>query len=299
MRDTGWTRMTGGGFQCRALARAWGCSPASSTPTPLDAAIFSWGGAPETEFVAPKIDRVLVARALTPFRSENVVGGKRQARICGVMSRERSVVLAGGFDLRSVNQPGEVLHIYLATEAVEAAFEAEGRAGSALRADLLTDDRTLRRLGDVVASELHAPGPRSALFDETLAVAIAVAVTRASGVPSDGATQGGLATWTIRRCTEFLHANLARNVSLSELAEVAQLSPFHFARMFKRSLGVAPHAYHRRLRIDKARALLLSTDLSVGDVAAAVGYKRPQAFSRVFRQVTGQAPATWRRTRRA
>ena len=59
------------------------------------------------------------------------------------------------------------------------------------------------------------------------------------------AGRGGLAPWQVRRTTEYLRDNLARDVTLSELAAVAKLSPFHFARAFKASLGMPPHVFHR------------------------------------------------------
>jgi AraC family transcriptional regulator len=111
--------------------------------------------------------------------------------------------------------------------------------------------------------------------------------------------RGGLAPWQERRCCEYLRAHLAEDVSLAELAGIANLSPFHFARMFKRTVGVPPHAYQRRLRAERAQELLLATDFSIGDIAAAVGYETPQAFARMFRAETGASPSDWRRERRA
>jgi AraC family transcriptional regulator len=110
-------------------------------------------------------------------------------------------------------------------------------------------------------------------------------------------SKGGLAQWQERRCCEYLRGHLAEDVSLAELAAIANLSTFHFARMFKQTTGLPPHAYQRRLRAERAQELLLATDLSIGDIAAAVGYETPQAFARMFRAEIGASPSDWRRER--
>ncbi len=108
-------------------------------------------------------------------------------------------------------------------------------------------------------------------------------------------TKGGLAPWAERRVREYLNAHFARDTSLAELAALVGLSPFHFTRMFKQSIGVPPYVYLRRLRVARARHLLSATDLPVTDVAALVGYETPQAFARMFRAETGDSPTRWRR----
>ncbi|MBX9815636.1 MAG: AraC family transcriptional regulator [Sphingomonas sp.] len=109
---------------------------------------------------------------------------------------------------------------------------------------------------------------------------------------------GGLTGWQVRRCEEYLRENLAENVSLAEVAELARLSPFHFARQFKATMGLPPAAYQRKLRLERAQEMLLGTDLEVGEIAVAVGYETPQAFARAFRQGIGASPSDWRRERR-
>ncbi len=119
-----------------------------------------------------------------------------------------------------------------------------------------------------------------------------------AGKPREKA-KGGLAPWAERRVIEYLRARAFEDVSLSELAALVQLSPFHFARMFKATTGLPPHAYQRRLRCEHAQELLRQTDLTIGSISVAVGYETPQAFARMFRAETGRAPSDWRREARA
>lgn len=107
---------------------------------------------------------------------------------------------------------------------------------------------------------------------------------------------GGLAAWQVRRTTEFLHRHLDRNVPLAELARVARLSEFHFARAFKRSVGETPHAYLIGLRIARAKELLETTGKSVTEIAGEVGYDTPQSLSRIFARQVGMTPSDYRRS---
>lgn len=109
--------------------------------------------------------------------------------------------------------------------------------------------------------------------------------------------KGGLAPWQIRRVTEAIGAEPAASLSLATLAALVGLSPFHFARAFRASLGVPPHRYQKRLRIERAAALLEQGRLSVTEAALAVGYESSQALSRAFRQETGASPGAWQQAR--
>ena len=90
---------------------------------------------------------------------------------------------------------------------------------------------------------------------------------------------------------------LAENVSLSEVAGIADLSLAHFSFAFKTSMGIAPHAWLRRQRVDRAKMLLLDRNLALGAVALSVGFSTQSAFGAAFKRETGSTPATWRRTR--
>lgn len=114
--------------------------------------------------------------------------------------------------------------------------------------------------------------------------------------PGSSVTIGGLAPWQVRRTTEYLERNLDRDISLADVARVARLSQFHFARAFKRSVGQSPHAYLVGLRITRAKELLVSTERSITDIAGDVGYDTPQSLARVFSRGVGVTPSEYRRS---
>jgi AraC family transcriptional regulator len=93
-----------------------------------------------------------------------------------------------------------------------------------------------------------------------------------------------------------MHAHLAEDIGLEDLAVEAQLSQFHFARMFRQSVGVPPRVYLTRLRMEKACELLETTDLPITEIAFEVGYASNQAFARVFLKERKMTPSAFRRT---
>lgn len=111
--------------------------------------------------------------------------------------------------------------------------------------------------------------------------------------------RGGLAPWQRQRAIEHLRAHLGARISLERLACLVHLSRFHFARQFKVSTGLPPHAYLRRLRCEEARRLLETTNLPVTEIAFTVGYESSQALARMFRAEVGASPGEYRRERRA
>src|ERR1700726_2401575 len=83
--------------------------------------------------------------------------------------------------------------------------------------------------------------------------------------------RGGLPAWQQRRVMEFIEEHLAEEISLAALAEIVDLSLFHFARSFAQSFGAPPHRYHMVRRMDRARSLLQRRTLSVTQIGIRIG----------------------------
>ncbi|MEQ9815509.1 MAG: AraC family transcriptional regulator [Azospirillaceae bacterium] len=143
----------------------------------------------------------------------------------------------------------------------------------------------------VLCEEEGAP---SRLLARAAGCEILAEICRLGGAPFAPA-KGGLAPWAERRCLELMHARLSEDLNLDELAAEARLSPYHFARMFKQSLGVPPRVYLTRLRIEKACDLLERTDLPITQIALEVGYSSNQVLARVFLKHMRVSPSDYRR----
>lgn len=94
---------------------------------------------------------------------------------------------------------------------------------------------------------------------------------------------------SIRRVREFIHENIAENIELRELAEVARLSPFHLNRSFSAQIGLPPHEFQNQLRIEKA-AKLIAQKKPLAEIAFDTGFSDQSHFNRFFKRYTGVTP---------
>jgi AraC-like DNA-binding protein len=104
----------------------------------------------------------------------------------------------------------------------------------------------------------------------------------------------GLPRYKLRRVLAYVEASIGGPIGLDDLANVAGVSRFHFHRQFRKSLGVTPHEYVLRVRIERAKGLLTDSDLSVGEVSGAVGFADQSHFSNTFRKLTAMTPRSFR-----
>ncbi|MDP9840574.1 AraC family transcriptional regulator [Neorhizobium huautlense] len=147
--------------------------------------------------------------------------------------------------------------------------------------------RQLWRIGD-------DGGAPSRMLAQAAGCEILAELCRLHGAPFSPAN-GGLAPWAERRCIEIMRMRLAEDISLVELAVEAKLSPFHFSRMFKQSVGVPPRVFLTQLRVDKACELLRYSDLPITEIAFEVGYSSSQVLARVFLKHRNTTPTDYRR----
>ena len=107
---------------------------------------------------------------------------------------------------------------------------------------------------------------------------------------------GGLSARKLRKVNEFIAANYDHEIKLAELAQVAGMSSFHFAREFKRTTGITPHQYLIKYRIERAKSLLARDDLPLIEVGLRSGFSHQSHFTRLFRRITGTTPNSYRLT---
>ena len=138
--------------------------------------------------------------------------------------------------------------------------------------------------------------PLSRAYAESLGVVLVRELVRMNdpaAVPS--ARRGGLAGWHQKRLKEYIFDHLSEKISLIDLANVAQLTPFHFTRAFKQTFGEPPYRYLIHRRIERAKRLLDDPTRSIAEIAQAVGFADPASFTVAFRRTTGTTPTGYRR----
>jgi len=147
-------------------------------------------------------------------------------------------------------------------------------------------------------AQLARPCTSRSVYIDALGVALAHELVRMNegGAPAEPEARGGLPGWQQRKLTEYVEEHLAEEVALASLAQLAQLSPFHFCRAFKQSFGVTPHRYLTSRRIERAKALLAERRLSVTEIGLEVGFSETSSFTAAFRKYTGETPTDYRRS---
>jgi AraC-like DNA-binding protein len=106
--------------------------------------------------------------------------------------------------------------------------------------------------------------------------------------------RGGLPARMLRRIEEYIDVHLEKDLSVEVLASQFGISPSYFARSFRSSVGLAPHAYVMRRRILRAQELVASTELPLAEIALATGFADQSHFCRRFREMAGVPPRTFR-----
>lgn len=158
----------------------------------------------------------------------------------------------------------------------------------------LMDERgTLRSLFEMVYDEFTANRPGSAELISCYLKTIFLQVRQHFSEPAREASS------LVERSLGYIHEHYARDFDIDELASQIAVSPSYLFRLFKKKMQVTPMHYRNMVRIDKAKLLLADQQLTVDDVAERVGFDDPKYFARVFRDLTGTTPSSFRRSRLA
>lgn len=165
-----------------------------------------------------------------------------------------------------------------------------------LRPSFDVRDQAIEHIGLAMLAEIEAGGVSGKVYGDSLATALATHLlhhhgARAQAVPDH---RRGLHKSVLWRVRDYVGDNLSTDIGLSDMARVANLSDYHFSRQFKHSTGLSPHQYVIRRRVDRAKELLSNTELSVGDIASAVGFTHQSHLSRHVRRQFGVTPSALR-----
>jgi AraC family transcriptional regulator len=160
-------------------------------------------------------------------------------------------------------------------------------------------DPFLREIGNTLRAELRQGREPGTGYLQALADVLAVHVTRNYCVSEAASSAGGLPAHKLHRVRNFILENLTSSIRVDQLAAAVHMSPYHFARMFKRATGQPPHAYVIAQRMERAKDLLRNSDLPLIDIAGRVGFRTQGHFTSVFHQYTGFTPRVFRLHSRA
>lgn len=174
--------------------------------------------------------------------------------------------------------------------------ETFGRDGASLRPGVAVTDNFLADAAKMLSLELREQSAGGKLFAEHFGILIAVHMFRhySDGAWHPAPARGGLGTQRLRLVIDYIEANLGDDLSIAMLARIADRSLHHFSEAFRQSTGTPPHRYIIIRRIERAKILLLSTDLPIAQIALAVGFASQSHFGATFRAMTGVTPLRFR-----
>lgn len=102
--------------------------------------------------------------------------------------------------------------------------------------------------------------------------------------------QGGFAEQQLKQIIDYIQAHLEHNISLEDLARLVNLSSYYFCRLFKQSMGITPHQYIIHQRVERAKKLLLRSNLTIVEVANMVGFANQSHLNYHFKRILGVTP---------
>jgi AraC family transcriptional regulator len=145
-----------------------------------------------------------------------------------------------------------------------------------------------------MTTDLNEGSPAGRLYGDALGIALAIHLLHRYAVRrhKPATYRGGLPGYRLKRVLDFIGDNLAEELSLQQLADIADMSPHYFAELFKQSTGHPPHQYVLSQRIERAKEqLAASTRSSVTEVGLQVGFQNPSHFARIFQKFVGTSPS--------
>ncbi|MBD2771358.1 helix-turn-helix domain-containing protein [Iningainema tapete] len=155
------------------------------------------------------------------------------------------------------------------------------------------NDPLIYQIGIALKVKLESKGVCDRLYAESMATAISAHLVQyySTSKPKIRSYSNGLPQARLRQATEYIYEHLAQNPSLTEMAQMVQMSPYYFSRLFKQSTGLTPHQYLIKCRIEQAKRLLKTTNLSIAKIAQQVGFVDQSHLTRHFKRHVGVPPS--------
>jgi AraC family transcriptional regulator len=157
-------------------------------------------------------------------------------------------------------------------------------------------DEAIENIGWALKAEMEAGYPSGRLYLDGMALSLAARLVRchSSVAVADRAINGRMAGARLRRVLAYVEDNLEKDLSLPEIAAVAELSVSHFKESFRETIGLPVHQYVIRRRVEHAKRLLREGKLSISQVALEAGFAHQSHLARHMRRLAGVSPRRMR-----
>lgn len=199
----------------------------------------------------------------------------------------------------------QTMHLYLPVvlfDRLKDDFHLPSAPARAIRHAAGIGDGVIEQIGHSILSELTVETAASRMYIETASLTLAARLLQkycddGSRTPAEPSSQH-FDHRRLRRVLDYISANIGDDITLADLAGAAGYSPFHFARKFTRAMGISPHRYISRVRLENAMAELASGWLPLAEIALNAQFSSQASFTRAFHRTTGVTPNEYRRQRR-
>ena len=198
----------------------------------------------------------------------------------------------------------QTLHLYLPAalfQRLKEDFNLPAAPAHSIRYVAGIRDEVIDQLGRSILAELTNETAAGRMYVEMASMTLAARLLQKhcdSGTcaPTELATHS-LDQIRLRRVLDYVAANIEDNITLANLADVAGYSQFHFARKFKLTMGISPHRYISRMRLENAMAKLAAGKQPIAEIALGAQFSSQASFTRAFHRATGMTPKKYRRRR--
>lgn len=223
-----------------------------------------------------------------PASTEQVIEGRRLHRRAG--PGRLCICPAGVWHFTAFDGPMDGIVMQVSPECLTLAMADAAAYGAPLAERLDDEDPVLARIAGMLAAEAAADHPNGMLFwgSVTDALLAHLAAHHLSAPPAP--PRAPMSAAALGRLEDYIQVNLAGPLDLDSLAAVVGCSRFHFARLFRAAMGVSPHRYVLRRRLQRARDLLRDGGDPLAQIAAATGFSDQSHLSHWIRRVYGTSP---------
>jgi AraC family transcriptional regulator len=262
-------------------------------------------GVSSTPVIVPQHTELILAIAGNDSGLINRTGaGQRQEHTPTTGSVSLTPIAVGDNEATFTAPIPAMLHLYLPTSLFRRLsddFNLPGTPAHSIRYLSGLRDEIIHQVGRSIVSEMTNGSAAGRMFIETASLMLAAHLLRTycdSGTcKSFESSAHRLDHARLRRVLDYISVHLADEITVAELAQVAGLSTFHFARMFTLAVGVSPNRYVSRLRLEQAMADVAAGKLSLAQIAFKSGFSSQASFTRAFRRATGITPGEYRSDR--
>jgi AraC family transcriptional regulator len=264
-----------------------------------------WHGVSETPIIVPQhVELCLAVAGNDNGRVRRTGAGQCQEIVPTTGAMCLAPIGVGDNQLTITAPLPETMHLYLPTtlfRRLSDDFNLPGAPAHSIRYVAGVRDEVIHHLGLSILSEMTTETAAGRMFVETASLALAARLVHkycdSGSCTLPAPASHPLDHVRLRRVLDYISAHVADEITLADLARVAGLSTFHFARMFTLAIGVSPHRYVSRMRLENAVAEIAAARLPLAQIASNARFSSQASFTRAFRRATGMTPGEYGRRR--